>query len=130
MRTPSPALAVAALAAMIAASPAVADRDNRIRINLQGYEEVPSVSTAASGKFEAKISRDEQMIEYELSYGELQGTVTQAHIHFGQRTANGGIVVWLCQTPGTQAPEAVRAITPECPLSGTVSGFITAASVG
>jgi hypothetical protein len=114
---------------MIAASPAVADRDNRIRIKLHGYEEVPSVSTDASGKFEATISRDHQLIEYELSYGGLQGTVTQAHIHFAQRAVNGGIVIWLCQTPGTPAPEAVRALTPDCPPSGTVTGFIAAASV-
>jgi CHRD domain-containing protein len=108
---------------------AIADDDRQFRVKLEGYQEVPSVSTVATGKLVVKISRDEGLIEYELSYSGLQGTVTQAHIHFAQRSVNGAIVIWLCQTTGTQAPEAVRALTPECPASGTVTGSITAANV-
>jgi len=42
---------------------------------------------------------------------------------------NGGIVIWLCQTATNPAPAAVAAITPVCPLSGTVTGHVTAANV-
>lgn len=120
----------AALAFALAAPAALADRDgDKIKTRLTGYEEVPSVSTPARGEFEARISRDEGMIEYELSYSGLQGTVSQAHIHFAQKGVNGSIVLWLCQTPGTQAPEAVRPLTPQCPQSGTVTGTLTAANV-
>ena len=101
----------------------------RIAADLIGYEEVPSVSTVASGDFRAFINHDDQSIDYELSYSGLQGTVQQAHIHVAQLSVNGSIVIWLCQTTTTQAPDAVRLLTPFCPSSGTVTGHITAANV-
>lgn len=115
----------AALAAPTAA------RAEQITAKLIGYQEVPAVSTPAKGKFEAKISRDEGLIEYELSYSGLTGTVQQSHIHFAQRSVNGSIVIWLCQTATTPAPASVAAITPFCPPSpsGTVTGTINAANV-
>lgn len=117
------------LAALGAAFPALADEGDKLRAKLIGINEVPSVSTVARGEFEARISRDEGMIEYELSYSDLQGTVTQSHIHVGQRHTTGGITIWLCQTTGTPAPAAVAGLTPMCPPSGTVTGTITAANV-
>ena len=121
----------AALAFALTAPAALADRDggDKIRASLTGYEEVPSVSTPGSGTFEATISRDEGMIEYELSYSGLVGTVQQAHIHFAQKGVNGSIVLWLCQTATTPAPAAVAGLTPFCPQSGTVTGTLTAANV-
>ncbi|HWO40802.1 MAG TPA: CHRD domain-containing protein [Candidatus Eisenbacteria bacterium] len=97
-----------------------------IQATLTGYEEVPSVSTGASGEFRGFISRNDDSITYELSYSGLEGTVTQAHIHFGQRSVNGSIVVWLCQTATNPSPVVS---TPLCPTSGTVTGTITAADV-
>ena len=47
-------------------------------------------------------------IAYDLSYDDLEGTVTQSHIHIGQKNIVGGIAIWLCQTPGT-AGQAVPA---------------------
>jgi hypothetical protein len=117
------------MAALIAVLlPTVASAE-RIEARLTGYQEVPSVSTPASGEFKAKISHDGQQIDYELTFSGLVGTVQQSHIHFAQRGVNGSIVVWLCQTATTPAPAAVAGITPFCPQSGTVSGQITAASV-
>jgi hypothetical protein len=69
------------------------------------------------------------MIHYELSYEGLVGTVTQAHIHFGQPSTVGGIVVWLCETTLAEAPAAVAAATPTCPQSGKVTGTILPAQV-
>lgn len=51
-----------------------------------------AISTGATGTFRAKIDEDTSTIHYELSYEGLEGTVTQAHIHFGQRHTVGGIV--------------------------------------
>jgi hypothetical protein len=117
------------------------DRDDhhfRVRTHLSGFNEVHfdrgtldppalpalrgAVSTKASGKFVAKIHKDS--IEYELSYKNLEGTVTQAHIHFRQRHTVGGIVVWLCQTGLVDVPPAA-ASSPVCPAEGTVTGTIT-----
>jgi len=106
----------------------VASAEN-IRARLIGYNEVPSVSTPASGEFTGQISRDDASIDYELSFSGLVGTVQQSHIHFGQRGVNGSIVIWLCQTTTTPAPAAVAGLTPFCPQSGTVTGHITAANV-
>lgn len=67
------------------AAPAVASAE-RIQAALTGYEEVPAVPTAASGEFRAMISRDDQAIDYELTYCGLQGTVQQAHPPRGSRS--------------------------------------------
>lgn len=105
------------------ATPAAAER---IQAELVGYNEVPSISTAASGSLRAMISPDGQFIDYELSYANLQGDVQQAHIHIGQEHTNGGVSAFLCRT--TQAPAA-----PMCPPSTatgvTVTGTIRASDV-
>ena len=88
-----------------------------------------AVSTAAKGSFKAMIDEKGEIIDYELTFEGLEGTVTQSHIHFGQEHTVGGIVVWLCQTAGTPAPAAVAAATPFCPTSGTVTGTIRPAQV-
>jgi len=88
-----------------------------------------AISTPAKGQFTAILDGPADVIQYELSYEGLVAPVTQAHIHFGQRHTVGGIIVWLCQTAGTQAPESVRSLTPSCPAEGTVTGTITPAQV-
>ena len=98
----------------------------RIQTNLIGYEEVPAVSTVATGRFRGQIIRGDQSIEYELRYSGLQGTVTQAHIHVAQLSVNGSIVIWLCQTATNVDPTG---LSPECPQEGTVTGTITSANV-
>jgi hypothetical protein len=99
--------------------------------NLSGYEETPStLSTPAAGSFDARLSKDGTTLEYELSYSGLEGAVTQAHVHFGQRALTGGISFWLCETAAAPAPAAVAALTPDCPTpGGTVEDEITAAEV-
>jgi hypothetical protein len=91
---------------------------------LTGYLEVPAVSTGASGTFEATVEGN--ALDYALSYSGLEGTVTQAHIHFGQRSVNGGISIWLCSN---LASPPTPAGTQPCPASGTVTGTVGAADV-
>jgi hypothetical protein len=101
-------------------------RAEHIQADLTGYEEVPAVSTVASGAFRARISPDDQFIDYALTYSGLQGTVTQAHIHVAQLSVIGSIVIWLCGTASNPGPVG----TPTCtPGSGTLTGTITAANV-
>jgi hypothetical protein len=84
------------------------------------------VSSVASGNFEAVIDDAKDEIQYTLSYENLEAPVAQAHIHFGQRSVNGGISAWLCE--GTSPSPS--ASTPACPgQSGTVSGTITPVEV-
>ena len=108
------------------AVPAVASAE-RIQTSLTGYEEVPVVSTPASGEFRGQISPDGTSIDYELSYSGLNGTVQQGHIHVAQLSVNGSIVIWLCQTATPFLDPTGHA--PQCPQSGTVTGTITSANV-
>lgn len=94
---------------------------------LVGSQEVPVVLTAASGGFRARLSPDGTSLEYELDYADLEGTVTQAHIHIGQAGANGGIAVWLCSNLASPpTPAGVQA----CPAPPAhITGVITSADV-
>jgi hypothetical protein len=93
-----------------------------VRTRLSGYQEVPAISTTAHGRFEAKITATGK-IKYRLHYADVEGvSVTQSHIHFGQRGVNGGITVFLCSNLGNGP-----AGTPACPAApATVEGTLTA----
>jgi hypothetical protein len=134
----TPMKRTALLLALLLAVPviATADRGHRLSASLSGFQEVHfaggppaalrgAIFTPARGSFRASVDHRNDVIHYVLSYEGLTGDVTQAHIHFGQPSTVGGIVVWLCQTEGMKAPDAVAAVTPFCPASGSVSGSIT-----
>jgi CHRD domain-containing protein len=111
--------------AVVLVAPAVI-ADSTLHAKLTGYEETPAaISTAASGSFRAKINQD-NTIDYELSYENLEGDVTQSHIHFGRPGTSGGIAVWLCQGL-TAGPVG----TPNCEgaRTGGATGTLTPASV-
>ena len=118
---------LAVAAAFAAAIPAIGQaQSGPLRAELLGYEEVPAVATRASGSFEARVARDNQSVDFTLQYGNLQGTVTQSHIHFAQKGVNGHIVVWLCGTATNPGPGGTQVCPPG---GGTVSGTFTAANV-
>lgn len=110
-------LAVTSL--LYTASVVWADDDRRqFKARLQGFNEVPAISSTGRGEFTARI-RGEVAVDWELSYEALEGTTTTgAHIHFGQKDVNGGIAVFFC-----------GGITTCTPTSGTFSGTFTAADV-
>jgi hypothetical protein len=122
---------IAALAGTGMASAAVADGDDGrgsgiIRERLSGYEEDPLVvSTTGNGTFVARIDEGSQTITYRLSYADLEGPVTQAHIHFGGKAQSGGIVVFLCANVGT--PPAGTQACPPAPA--TITGTLTPANI-
>jgi hypothetical protein len=109
------------LLAVAAFSVSAHDRDNKVRARLVGTQEVPVVSTGASGEFEAREEPDGS-ISYKLSYEGLEGGNTLfAHIHLGQRSVNGGVMTFLCGGGTKPTP---------CPNgSGTVEGTIAAADI-
>jgi hypothetical protein len=136
------AVGVAVLGAAGVGTAAIAHDRSRLDTFLHGYEEVMPISTQANGVFKASINRGADEIRYTLVYngpfntpagGTTAGTVTQSHIHFGQKAVNGGISVWLCQTPGTPAPVTTPPANPPvpmCPAPGTpVSGTLNATHV-
>jgi hypothetical protein len=136
MMTGRTRLLVAAIAAGVAVTTAgsaamagggdSAGEDDSLRERLTGYEENSlALSTTGTGQFRAQIDEDRQEISYRLSYTSLEGTVTQAHIHFGSKSQLGGISVFLCTNLGN-GPAGTQA----CPAApATISGTITPADV-
>jgi CHRD domain len=114
------------------AAAAIAGDDSsgtRLKAKLKPTEEVPALSSVASGDFKAVVDANNQTITYELSYADLEGSVLQAHIHVGQMGANGGISLFLCGNPPTVPPATVPQ-PPACPPSpATVTGVITPANI-
>ena len=91
------------------------------KADLSGYEEVPAISSTGTGTLRLKVNDDSQLVEYDLSYENLEGTITSAsHIHLGQKSVNGGVMVFFCGGGGR----------PPCtPTSGTFSGTFSAVDV-
>src|SRR6266545_1602551 len=114
------ALAVAAYALAGGSGPGF----NHLSATLGGYQEVPAVSSTGTASFTADVATDGQSVDWQMSYANIEGNVTQSHIHFGQRSVNGGISVFLCTNLGN-GPAGTQA----CPQSGTISGTITAPDV-
>jgi hypothetical protein len=104
--------------------------------NLTGFEETPTISTPASGLFQATFDSNAQTVSYELTYQNLSSNATAAHIHLGRSGIAGGIIVPLCQGTGNgdggdggddnvngQQANGEQA----CPAtSGTVTGTLSA----
>lgn len=91
------------------------------KADLSGYEEVPAVSSTGTGELRLKVNEENQLIEYELSYANLEGTTTTAaHIHLGQKGVNGGVIAFFCGGGGKD---------PCTPGSGTFTGTIVPADV-
>ena len=121
--------AIAALLLLTTHSAATADpnrgQGRRLKAEISGFEEVPTLSTTGHGEFDARISNDGASVDYVLSYDGLESDILQSHIHLGAPAVNGGIMVFLCTNLGNGPPG-----TPTCPVpSGTVEGTFDAADV-
>jgi CHRD domain len=94
---------------------------------LRGLEEVPSISSAGQGFFFGALNDAETALDYTVVYFGLDN-VTQSHIHIGQTSVNGGIVLFFCTN---LAPPAGVPAPPACPNGpvNTVTGTLTAANV-
>ena len=109
---------------LAAATFAVAGDDSKSHFKadkLNGYQEtaIGAISTVGTGTFEAQLEGD--AIDYTLTYSDLEGgNVLFAHIHFGARGVNGGVIAFLCGGGGK----------PACPASpATVTGTIVPADI-
>jgi hypothetical protein len=118
-------VAVVAVLGVVAVAVAT-NGGRRIDEHLTGYQEQPlAISTQGSGDFHASFQRFGEKFRYKLSYRNLEGNVTQAHIHFGGETQAGGISVFLCTNLGN-GPVGTQA----CPAApATVTGEIGSGDV-
>ena len=113
-------LTVATLAVVLVTSAPLVEAQTELRTaTLRGLQEVPAISTAGTGLFAAYVTDDS--IAYSITYSDVEGgTVLAAHIHLGQLSVNGGIVIHFCGTGGKPACPAPPAL---------ISGTATAADV-
>ena len=114
-------LAAVVVPGLYTSTAAAGDESNHLKARLDGYQEVPAVSSTGSGTLDLRIDDDAQAVDFELTYENLEGTTTTAsHIHLGQPGVNGGVSVFFCGGGGR----------PACtPTSGSFSGTFTAADI-
>jgi hypothetical protein len=99
-----------------------------IDISLVGWQEVPPVTTSATGGFEASFGGGESLNFTLMADGTA---LTMAHIHLGGVGVNGPIVMWLFdgRPNGVSHIHQTGTITPddlEGPLAGDWAGFVEA----
>ena len=120
-------LIIVACGVALAGATALAAQGNKnINLRLDGFQEDPAaVITSGRGTFHARINNGGTAIAWELSYANLEGAISQAHIHVGTHSQSGGISVFLCTNLGN-GPDGTQA----CPAApATVEGVIEADDV-
>ena len=98
-----------------------------VTARLSGYHETPlALSSSGSGSVRLRVDPTAGTIHYTLRYANLEGVVTQSHIHFGSPSQTGGISAFLCSNLGN-GPGG----TPACPTTNPaiVTGMLTAGDV-
>ena len=75
--------------------------------------------SSGRGTLSLTVNGTDTSVHFVLEYEGLLTTVSAAHIHVGQATANGGVTVFFCGGGGR----------PACPQQGTVEGDFTANDV-
>ena len=131
MRSRLIALAGTVAAALLGASSLMAhdddhgkDRDGMFRVSakLEGFQEVPAVSSTGHAFFSAVVDTKANTITWHLKFDGIEGGHTlQSHVHFGQLSVNGGVSFFLCSNLGN-GPAGTQA----CPdVSGDLNGVIT-----
>lgn len=71
------------------------ETDWMFQANLTGAQEVPAVSTTATGKGVFNLSQDESELEIKVVVNGLSGAITGAHLHNAATGATGGVVANL-----------------------------------
>jgi hypothetical protein len=92
---------------------------------LRGFEEVPALSSPGTARFNAVIDETAGTISWTMAYSNLNGNVTQSHLHFAEKGVNGGIFVFLCSNLGN-GPAGTQACPP---APATISGTIRARDI-
>ncbi len=107
------------LAALALASAAAAQ--TRWTASLAGANEVPGVSTPASGTFTATLNDDHTQMTFELSFVNLMGVPYAAEIRRGAAGSPGPVVYVL---PATSFTSPIRGDTDPAPAGGP-TGFVS-----
>jgi hypothetical protein len=90
-------LPVCLLGAGLWAAPCLAAPES-FDVSLSGAQQVPAVTTGATGKAHLTYDPATRVVRWSITYGGLSGPVTMAHFH-GPAAAgkNAGVQVWLAK---------------------------------
>jgi hypothetical protein len=107
------------------------DRDRFVvRADLEGFQEVPAISTVASGRFRAVIDTKANTITWKLNYDGLEGAVQQSHVHFGQLSVNGGVSFFLCSNLGNGPAGTLACPAGPAELTGVITPDLVVGPAG
>jgi hypothetical protein len=93
---------VLALAGGLLAAPAVAVAQSAhptFVAEMNGFAEVPGVSTLATGFAGIQVGMDGNTVYYTIAVTDASSQLMAAHLHFGPSGDNGPVVVTLCAAP-------------------------------
>lgn len=96
----------------------------KFRAALAGSEEVPPVTTTATGSSEFTLSRSSDTLFVNITVNNLSN-VRFGHFHTGARGANGAVVAFLVDPPtltGAQNGRIGKQFITAANLSGTLAG--------
>jgi len=93
-------------------------KGNALFATLAGGQEVPAVTTSATGNGWVLTSTDGSTLTYFVAYSGLSGALAQAHIHTGAAGVAGGVILPLVVTPSPMVGTLTAA-------NFTASGSIT-----
>jgi CHRD domain-containing protein len=110
---------IALLTAPVGADDKREGNKRHFQAELKGRNENPLTLSEGRGHLDLIVNDTETSVHFTLEYSGLKTTVTAAHIHVGQPTANGGVTVFFCGGGGR----------PACPQEGTVEGDFVANDV-
>jgi hypothetical protein len=105
--------ATAVAAAWIAPSKAAPET---FKVLLTGAQQVPPVQTGATGTAELTYDAATRTLTWNISYHDLSGAATMAHIHGpAAEGKNGPVVLWLSKqgTPPASPIKGETTLTPE-----------------
>ena len=109
---------------------AASDHDDVVSFNANAstFNENLPKGNGAHGRFMSTLSDDGTTLNWTFTWTGLTGPPLFAHIHFGQRWANGGVMTFLCGGPNGNPDIPAK---PACPqtTSGTITGSTTAGDI-
>lgn len=86
-------------------TPAATKAPQQFTATLQGAQEVPPVTTSASGEITLTLNTDHTQLHYTLTVQNIEN-VTMAHLHLGAAGTNGDHVAWLY--PSAPPPKVMQ----------------------
>lgn len=128
-------VAFAAVAALLPAVVLGQATTSKYEARLTGANEVPAVTTTATGTFTATLDEAAGTIAWTLSVPAITNA-TAAHLHTGAAGANGGVVLSLFAAPtgspasSINASGTARAADLVGPMAGNLPGFVAALKAG